>query len=202
LKNNGGLNKKQEFIKRSFDFFFSLIGLVFLIVPILILIVLATISTKKNGLFWQQRVGKQAKLFTMYKIRTMVGKDDEGSITLSGDSRITSFGGFLRLFNLDELPQLFNVLIGDMSLVGPRPDVPGYADVLEGRDRLVLSVKPGITGPATLKYRNEDKLLAMQKNPLKYNDDIIWEEKIRINIKYIENWTFIGDIKYIVQTII
>ncbi len=132
----------------------------------------------------------------------MVGKDDEGSITLSGDSRITSFGGFLRLFNLDELPQLFNVLIGDMSLVGPRPDVPGYADVLEGRDRLVLSVKPGITGPATLKYRNEDKLLAMQKNPLKYNDDIIWEEKIRINIKYIENWTFIGDIKYIVQTII
>ncbi len=202
MKNNGGLNKKQEFIKRSFDFFFSLIGLVFLIVPILILIVLATISTKKNGLFWQQRVGKQAKLFTMYKIRTMVGKDDNGSITLSGDNRITSFGRFLRLFNLDELPQLFNVLIGDMSLVGPRPDVPGYADVLEGRDRLVLSVKPGITGPATLKYRNEDKLLAMQKNPLKYNYDIIWEEKIRINIKYIENWTFIGDIKYIVQTII
>lgn len=117
------------------------------------------------------------------------------------DTRITSFGRFLRKFKLDEIPQIFNVLFGTMSFVGPRPDVKGYADLLRGEDRIILSVKPGITGPATLKFKDEESLLEKQENPKKYNDEVIWKEKIKINKKYIENWTFIGDVKYILKTI-
>ncbi|MCF6297585.1 MAG: sugar transferase [Flavobacteriaceae bacterium] len=184
-----------------FDIFFSFIGLIFLFVPILILVIFATVSTKKLGLFTQQRVGIDAQLFTMYKIRTMKGKELGESIATLNRDRITSFGHFLREFNLDELPQLFNVLIGNMSLVGPRPDVIGYADKLVGKDKIILSVKPGITGPATLKFKNEEKLLINQSNQKKYNDEVIWIEKVKINKQYIENWTLLYDIECIIKTI-
>ncbi len=199
----GGLNTRQRIVKRVFDLFFSIVGLVIFIIPILFLMILATCSTKKFGLFSQNRVGENGKLFKIFKIRTMkVHIPKEDFITLKNDDRITSFGKFLRLFKLDELPQIVNVLIGDMSLVGPRPDVPGYADKLIGDDRIILSVKPGITSPATLKFKNEENLLSKQKNPKKYNDEVIWPEKIKINKQYILEWSLINDIKCIVKTII
>ncbi len=196
-----GLNARQQFVKRVFDLFFSIIGLIFLFIPICLLILISSISTKKIGVFSQKRIGKHAKLFTMYKIRTMVGNDDESSITLFDDKRVTSFGKFLRIYKLDELPQLYNVLIGDMSFVGPRPDVSGYADNLKGINKIILSVKPGITGPATLKFKNEEQLLLNQSDPKKYNDEIIWVEKVKINRQYIEKWTLLYDITYILKTI-
>jgi len=199
----GGLNTRQRIVKRVFDLFFSFVVLVIFIIPILFLMILATCSTKKFGLFSQNRVGENGKLFKIFKIRTMkVHIPKEDFITLKNDDRITSFGKFLRLFKLDELPQMVNVLIGDMSLVGPRPDVPGYADKLIGDDRIILSVKPGITSPATLKFKNEENLLSKQKNPKKYNDEVVWPEKIKINKQYILEWSLINDIKCIVKTII
>ncbi|MEN8186077.1 MAG: sugar transferase [Bacteroidota bacterium] len=202
MEKQRGLNTRQRFVKRIFDLFFSFIGLILFAIPILILIIFAFFSTGKFGVFSQKRVGQNARLFTIYKIRTMKEKiPDEDFITLKNDDRITSFGKFLRLFKLDELPQLFNVLIGDMSLVGPRPDVPGYADRLTGDDKIILTVKPGITGPATIKFKDEEDLLSKQKDPKKYNDEIIWKEKIKINKEYLSNWTFWNDIKCILNTI-
>ena len=196
-----GLSIKQKMLKRIFDLFFSLFGILVFFVPILVLIFFATISTKKMGLYTQQRVGKNAKLFTMFKIRTMKGKDNDNFITLKNNNRITPFGKILRQFKFDELPQLFNVLLGNMSLVGPRPDVIGYADELVGSDRIILTIKPGITGPATIKFKNEEMILDSQVNPLQYNDEVIWKEKVEINKKYTENWTLIEDIKLILKTI-
>jgi lipopolysaccharide/colanic/teichoic acid biosynthesis glycosyltransferase len=199
---NEGLNVNQQIIKRIFDIFFSITGLLFFGIPILLLIILTTISTGKFGLFVQRRVGKNAKIFKMFKIRSMTAsKELNSTITLITDSRITPFGKFLRKYKLDELPQLFNVLVGNMSFVGPRPDVTGYADQLKGHDRIVLSVKPGITGPATIRFKYEEKLLAKQKDPKTYNDKVIWPEKVKINIQYIENWTLWKDIQYIFKTI-
>ena len=204
------LTKKQQLIKRIFDIIFSFFGLIFLFIPILILIIISTVSFNILGLYRQLRVGQNAKLFTIYKIRTMrdlnFSKDsrllllDKYGITLKGDSRLSFFGKLLRRYKLDELPQLFNVLIGDMSLVGPRPDIIGYADKLEGKDRIILSVKPGITGPATLAFRDEESLLAKHSDPLVYNNDVIWPEKIKINIDYVKNWSFKKDLYYIFQT--
>jgi lipopolysaccharide/colanic/teichoic acid biosynthesis glycosyltransferase len=201
LHSKRGLNKKQLLSKRLFDLFFSFFGVFFLSLPILVFFILATISTRKFGLYTQKRVGQYGKFFTMFKIRTMNGEENGNYITKLNDTRITSFGRFLRKFKLDEIPQIFNVLFGMMSFVGPRPDVQGYADLLQGEDRIILSVKPGITGPATLKFKDEESLLEKQENPKQYNDEVIWKEKVEINKKYIENWTFIGDIKYILKTI-
>lgn len=198
-----GLNTRQRFVKRVFDLFFSFFGLLFFLVPILILIIAASISTGKFGLFKQIRVGENGKLFKIFKIRTMnVNIPKEDFITLKNDDRITPFGKLLRLFKFDELPQLFNVFIGDMSLVGPRPDVQGYADKLVSDDRIILSVKPGITGPATLKFKNEEDVLSKQNNPKIYNDKVIWPEKVLINKQYIKDWSLFNDIKCIVKTII
>ncbi len=127
---------------------------------------------------------------------------DNNTITTANDARITAFGRFLRKYNLDELPQIYNVFIGNMSIVGPRPDVKGYADELTGDDRMILSVKPGITGPATLYYKNEEQILAKKENPKQYNDEVLWKEKIKINKLYITNWSLINDIKYILKTIV
>ena len=113
----------------------------------------------------------------------------------------TSFGKFLRRYKLDELPQLFNVIKGDMSFVGPRPDIEGFADVLEGEDRIILEIKPGVTGPATIKYKNEEVLLSQQVDPENYNRTIIWKDKVEINKMYIKNWSFYLDLKYIIQSI-
>jgi lipopolysaccharide/colanic/teichoic acid biosynthesis glycosyltransferase len=183
-----GLSKHQKLIKRLFDLFFSFIALSILTAPMLILFVLATISTGKLGLYSQNRIGLQGKVFLMYKLRSMKEGDDTSGITVKNDPRRTTYGRFLRNFKLDELPQLWNVIIGDMSMVGPRPDIPGYADQLVGEDRIILNVRPGITGPATLKYKNEEALLGIQSDPVHFNDTVIWKDKIDINKKYIENW--------------
>ncbi len=153
--------------------------------------------------FRQKRVGRNGVLFYIIKFRTMrIGAEDGGSITAAGDSRITAMGRLLRRFKLDEFPQLWNVLIGRMSFVGPRPDVPGYADELHGSDRRILDMRPGITGPASLCFRNEEKILAAQADPRAYNDQVIWPKKVTINLAYMRNWSFWRDIGYILITII
>ena len=195
------LSKKQQITKRGFDIVFSFFGLVICAIPIVLLVTIATISTKRFGLFVQTRVGRHAKLFKIFKIRTMKHPNDENFITLRDDARLSAFGKMIRKYHLDELPQIFNVLKGDMSFVGPRPDVAGYADLLQGGDRIILSVRPGITGPATIKFKNEEVLLAQQSDAKKYNDTVIWKEKVRINKEDILNWTLLGDINYIFKTI-
>ena len=195
------LSRKQQITKRCFDIIVSFFSIILCFFPILVLIILSSLSTKEFGLFTQKRVGRNAKLFKIFKIRTMKHPYDDNFITLRDDPRLTAFGKILRKYHLDELPQLFNVLIGNMSFVGPRPDVAGYADLLQGDDRIILSVRPGITGPATIKFKNEDVLLSQQKDPKKYNDTIIWKEKVKINKEYILNWTLLGDINYIFKTI-
>jgi lipopolysaccharide/colanic/teichoic acid biosynthesis glycosyltransferase len=163
---------------------------------------LAIIDTRCSGFYRQQRVGLHGRLFWVVKIRTM--RPDEKcttTVTRRGDSRITCFGSLLRRLKIDELPQLWNVLIGDMSLVGPRPDVPGFADSLGGAERAILEVRPGITGPATIKYRDEEALLDSVEEPECYNRNVIFPDKVQINLRYIENWSFVEDLKYIWKTL-
>lgn len=189
-------------LKNIFDIVFSLLGLLFLW-PVL-LIVAILIKIKMPGgpvIFKQHRVGKNAKLFTMYKFRSMTVAHSGSSVSVAGESRITPLGVKLRKYKLDELPELWNVLKGDMSFVGPRPDVPGYADKLEGEDRLILKLRPGITGPASLKYANEEELLAQVDDPIKYNDEVIFPDKVKINLEYYYNHTLWGDIKLILKTV-
>ena len=164
------------------------------------MVLIATIDTKEIGLFTQERIGKRGKPFKIYKIRTMRGVQ-KSSITTSEHS-VTTIGKFFRDLKLDELPQLINILKGEMSFVGPRPDVKGYADALIGEDRIILTFKPGITGPAQLKYRNEEEILSQVDDPIWYNDHVIWTDKVKINKIYVENWSFKKDIKYIIQTIL
>lgn len=188
--------------KWIFDRFASFFGLLFLW-PIL-LVVAILIRVKMPGgpvIFTQQRVGKDGKLFIMYKFRSMTIGHGGSSVSVAGETRITPLGAKLRKYKLDELPELWNVLIGDMSFVGPRPDVPGYADKLIGSNRAVLKLKPGITGPASLKYRNEEEILAKQSDPIKYNDEVIYPDKVRININYMKHWSFLLDLKIIIYTI-
>ncbi len=189
------LSKRQHFIKRTFDLVISLVLLLLLLFPILLLIILATFSTQQFGLFFQKRIGEKGVPFSCYKIRTLKGTSHQNINEIVGNETI--FGKWLRKSKLDELPQLFNVLFGTMSLVGPRPDVPGYADLLEGEDRMLLTIKPGITGPATIKYKNEDKLLLQQEDPNTYNDVVLWPDKVRINKEYIKNWSLIKDVAYL-----
>lgn len=191
-------------LKWIFDRFVSLIGLL-LLWPVL-LIVAILVRVKMQGgpvIFKQKRVGRDGKLFTMYKFRSMtVAGEGKTSIASAEPARITPLGAKLRKYKLDELPELWNVLIGNMSFVGPRPDVPGYADLLQGKDRKVLLLRPGITGPASLKYRDEEDLLSQKSNPQKYNDDVIFPDKVRINIYYLDHYSFINDIKMIVCTVL
>jgi len=130
----------------------------------------------------------------------MKGNQQEDYITLAGDKRITGFGRFLRKYKLDELPQLWNVFAGEMSLVGPRPDASGFADELRGRERVLLSLKPGITGPASIHYKDEEELLARQKDPVSFNKDVIWPNKVQLNMQYLENWSLWKDISCIIKT--
>ena len=191
-------------MKRLFDFTFAILGLTILSPVLIILSLLIIITSPGPALFSQKRVGRQGRLFTLYKFRTMVHNADTmsgGSITVENDDRITAIGKLLRRWKLDELPTLWNVLKGDMSFVGPRPDVPGYADKLVGESRRVLEMRPGITGPATLKYSNEEKLLADVDNSKKYNDEVIFPDKVQINLEYMDNWSFWKDIKIIFKTV-
>jgi lipopolysaccharide/colanic/teichoic acid biosynthesis glycosyltransferase len=189
--------------KRLFDLLASLVGLVATFWVILLAWVIASIDTRANGFFRQTRVGRFGKPFQVVKIRTMrVDIPHQTNVTQANDPRITRIGAFFRRTKIDELPQLWNVLIGDMSFVGPRPDVPGYADRLHGETRaLLLSVRPGITGPATLAYRNEEQLLMQQSDPQRYNDEVIYPDKVRINLDYIRHWRFRDDLRYIWKTI-
>ena len=191
------------FLKWIFFFFFALIGL-FILWPVL-LVVAILIRIKMPGgpvIFKQKRVGRNGKLFTMYKFRSMTVGHGGSSVSVAGESRITPLGAKLRHYKLDELPELWNVLIGDMSFVGPRPDVPGYADQLKGKDCEVLKLRPGITGPASLKYRDEEELLAKQADPQKYNDEVIFPDKVRINLYYLHHYSFIKDIEMIICTVL
>ena len=189
-------------MKRLFDLFFSILGLIVLF-PILIIVSIVVKTSSRGPLFFvQERVGKDGVLFNIIKFRTMfVEQDHNSSISIEGDNRITNVGSFLRKYKLDELPQLMNVLIGDMSFVGPRPDVPGYADKLIGVDRDILKLRPGITGPASLYYSNEEYILSQQKDPVAYNDSVIYPDKVKINIDYYQNNSIWLDIKIIFATI-
>ena len=192
----------NNIVKRSFDITVSFLGLLFSCWLILIAWIIATYETKSNGFFIQKRVGRNGKIFNVIKIKSMKKVDGVNTtITSSNDVRITKSGKFFRDTKIDELPQLINVLLGDMSFVGPRPDVPGYADKLEGEDRIVLSIRPGITGPASLKYKNEEEILASQSDPKWYNDNIIWPDKVKLNKEYIKNWSLKKDIEYIIKTV-
>jgi len=189
-------------MKRVFDFLVSLMGL-FLFTPLLVLLSLLIKFTSKGTIFFiQERVGENGVFFKMIKFRSMqMIQDSDITISVKGDMRVTKVGSFLRRYKLDELPELWNVLVGDMSLVGPRPDVPGYADFLKGEDRNILKLKPGITGPASLKYANEEEILARQENPKNYNDEIIYPDKVRINLDYYYQSNLWIDIKIIFATI-
>ena len=203
-------------LKWIFDRLIALIGLVFLWPILLIVVVLVKMKMPGGPVFFcQKRVGKDGKLFTCHKFRTMMVKHSGSTVSVAGDSRITPFGATLRHYKLDELPGLWDVLIGNMSFVGPRPDVPGYADKLVGDDRDVLKLRPGITGPATLKYRLEDEMISeyvtkkqtegdkrpIQEIATEYNDNIIYPDKVRLNCYYYRHYSFIKDVEMIFATI-
>lgn len=188
--------------KRIFDVLVSLAGLLVLIPVFLLVVLLIRIKMPGPVFFCQDRVGRKGKLFCLVKFRTMLQGPAGKNITVKGDNRITSLGAFLRRYKLDELPELWNVLKGDMSFVGPRPDVPGYADRLSGQKRRVLDVRPGITCPASIKYKNEEEILSLKPDPVYYNDQVIYPDKVRINLEYIQHRNFWLDLKIIVYTIL
>ena len=190
------------FFKWCFDRIVAFIGLVVLFLPLLVIAILIKIDSKGPVFFLQKRIGKDGKPFSICKFRTMINQAEGDSISVSNDPRVTRIGHWLRHSKVDCLTELINVLIGQMSLVGPRPDVPGYADQLQGDNRQILQLRPGITGPASIKYRNEEELLAQQADPKAYNDNVIWPDKVKINLDYLKNWTFFGDIKLIFKTIL
>jgi len=196
------LSSTDKFQKRLFDIVLSVLGICMTWWLMLLAWVVASIETKSNGLFMQERIGKEGKPFLVFKIKTMKPmKGITTTVTTSKDNRVTKSGIFFRKTKIDELPQLFNVLLGTMSFVGPRPDVPGFADTLEGEDRAMLLLQPGITGPASLKYKNEEEVLAKQKNPEQYNREVIWPDKVNINLIYLKTWSLKKDIRYIIKTI-
>lgn len=178
-------------LKRIFDLFFSIVGLLLLGWLVIFFWIITSLDTKSNGLFIQERIGQWGVVFKIYKLKTIH--------PLKG--KISSLGKFLRKSKIDELPQLWNVVKGEMSLVGPRPDISGYYDLLEGEDRKVLNLKPGITSKASIKYQNEEALLVLQENPLSYNDIVIFPDKVRINLEYYYNRSFFGDIGIIIKTL-
>jgi len=198
-----GLTSSDRLLKRSFDVITSFIGLITFSWIIGLAFIAATLDTRQNGFFLQERVGKDGRLFHTIKIRTMRRiASIETTVTTAHDARITKLGHFLRQTKIDELPQLINVLVGQMSLVGPRPDVPGFADRLTEADQIILTVRPGITGPATLQFRDEEQILAQQSDPEAYNREVIYPAKTRINRHYVESYSFWVDIRCLVQTIL
>jgi lipopolysaccharide/colanic/teichoic acid biosynthesis glycosyltransferase len=197
-----GLAPGQQFMKRSFDLAGAL-GLLLLTWPIIMVAFLvASIDTRRSGFLMQTRIGRFGRPFTMIKIRTMrETMPPTTTVTLADDPRITRLGSLLRRWKVDELPQLINILLGDMSFVGPRPDVPGFADELQGDDRIILTVRPGLTGPATLKFRNEQEFLVGHADPERYNKEVIFPEKVKLNKAYIRNYRFRDDLRYLIKTL-
>lgn len=189
------------FLKRLFDIAVSLVGIALLWPVILLCWVIAALETRSNGFFIQERFGRHGCVIRVVKIKTMYpSKGKRSPIASENASSISKSGAFFRKYKLDELPQLFNVLAGSMSIVGPRPDMPEYARQLEGSDRMILLLRPGITGPASIKYKNEEALLSAAEDPAHYNDTIIWPDKVRINKEYLLNYSFGADLKYILRT--
>ena len=190
--------------KYLFDKVVSFFGLVCLS-PVFLIVAILIKKRMPGGpvIFKQQRVGQYGRLFTVFKFRSMnVAGEGRTSIASEEEDRITPLGKTLRRYKLDELPELWNVLKGDMSFVGPRPDVPGYADKLKGKDRDILKLKPGITGTASLKYRQEEDLLNSVTNPQEYNDKVIYPDKVRLNLYYLEHYSFFKDIEMIMCTVL
>ena len=188
-------------LKRTFDILLSVFA-IFLLFPFFLLVsFLIVIDSGFPIFFLQKRIGRDAKEFNIIKFRTMKTNNENITITVSGDSRITRIGKYLRKTKIDELPEILNVLFGQMSFVGPRPDVKGYADKLKGANRKILDLRPGITGPASLKYYNEEYILSQKSNPKKYNDEVIFPDKVKINMHYFHNRSFFLDLKIIFATI-
>lgn len=194
------LNLHERALKRGLDVSIACLGIVLTWPVMVVAWVVATVDTRANGLFRQSRVGRHGEPFELLKIRSMRAVGGT-TVTTANDVRITRSGALLRRFKVDELPQLINVLRGDMSLVGPRPDVPGFADQLSGDDRVILAVRPGITGPAALAYRHEEEMLARADDPERYNREVIWPDKVRINRNYVENWSWATDLASLRETI-
>jgi lipopolysaccharide/colanic/teichoic acid biosynthesis glycosyltransferase len=188
-------------LKRSFDIIASIFGLILLSPVLLVIAALIKLQIPGPVIFCQERAGRHGNPFTIYKFRTMVVNHGGSSISIKGEDRITPFGAKLRKHKLDELPELWNVLKGDMSFVGPRPDIPEYVNKLTGEERLILELRPGITSPATLKYAKEEELLASVSDPKKYNDEVLWPDKVRINLEYYRNKSIAKDIVIILNTI-
>lgn len=195
------LNRRQRMIKRAMDLGLG-IPLLLIFTPVLLIAwIVATMSTRQNGLFVQSRIGLNGVEFPLLKIRSMRRMPGhETNVTTDRDPRITRVGALLRKSKIDELPQLLNVVLGHMSLVGPRPDVAEYSGTLVGDDLIVLSVRPGITGPASLAFRHEEQILAKQASPEQYNREVIWPKKIEINRQYVQNWSLMGDLAILLET--
>ena len=188
-------------LKRTFDILLSVFAIFLLFPSFLVVSFLIVIDSGFPIFFLQKRIGRGAKEFNIIKFRTMKTNNENITITVSDDSRITRIGKYLRKTKIDELPEILNVLFGQMSFVGPRPDVKGYADKLKGANRKILALRPGITGPASLKYYNEEYILSQKSNPKKYNDEVIFPDKVKINMHYFHNRSFFLDLKIIFATI-
>ena len=188
-------------LKRTFDIVLSIFAIFLLFPSFLVVSFLIVIDSGFPIFFLQKRIGRDAKEFNIIKFRTMKKNNENITITVSDDSRITRIGKYLRKTKIDELPEILNVLFGQMSFVGPRPDVKGYADKLKGANRKILALRPGITGPASLKYYNEEYILSQKSNPKKYNDEVIFPDKVKINMHYFHNRSFFLDLKIIFATI-
>jgi len=197
------MTRTREALKRCLDIVASLFGLLLLCPLLLLAWVAARLSSGNAGFFRQQRVGRHGKLFSILKLQTMRPQAQPGSsVTAGDDPRITATGSWLRRLKLDELPQLWNVLRGDMSLVGPRPDVPGFADRLTGDDCRLLQLRPGITGPASLVFKEEEELLRGQLDPERYNQEVIWPAKVALNLAYLDHYRLHLDLLYILATLL
>lgn len=193
------LSRGNNMVKWFFDRTLSLV-LLMALMPVLLLVAIVILLTSGAPVFYiQERIGQNAKPFKLIKFRTMKG-EEESPVAAAELNRITRVGRWLRRTKIDELPELLNIFVGDMSFVGPRPDVAGYADKLEGDDRRLLTMKPGLTGVASLKYRNEEDLLAAQPNPQEYNDKVIWPDKVRLNLLYMERQSLWLDVKVLICT--
>lgn len=177
-------------IKIIIDFILSLLLLCIMFPLIMVALILSALSTNSSGIFMQTRIGQHGKPFTIYKLKTMQ------------NGHVTQIGKWLRKFKIDELPQILNIIKGDMAFVGPRPDVPGYYDLLQGDARRVLKLKPGLTSLAAIKYRNEEVLLAQQENPLLYNDTVLFPDKVRMNLEYLDNRSLALDMKIMLLTVV
>jgi len=198
----GGLSSGQRVAKRALDLAVAGVG-VLITSPLMVGgVVVATIDTREWGIFTQVRVGRHGRPIRVHKLRTMrTSTSNTTTVTTADDPRITPVGRQLRRFKIDELPQLIDVLVGSMSLVGPRPDVTGWADRLEGPDRVILTVRPGITGPGTLAYRHEEELLSRVEDPERHNREVIWPAKVALNRAYVQGWSLKADIRLLFATV-